>query len=73
MCESGLRTIGISTDGNELFFVPATCQQYQIKPSVLVSFCLLPHLPFRHLQTLKASDNSVLNVDDIRYNPAASH
>ena len=25
------------------------------------------------LQTLMASDNSVLNVDDTRYNPAASH
>lgn len=36
MCESGLRTIGTSTDGNErIFFVPATCQQYQIKPSVI--------------------------------------
>lgn len=38
-----------------------------------MSVCLPSHFPFRTvLQTLMAPDNSVPNVADTRYNPAAS-
>jgi hypothetical protein len=38
-----------------------------------MSVCFSSYFHFATVQILLASDNSVLNVDGTRYNPAASH